>query len=111
MRKLYLPVTYNCFLEHNNFDDTCPVCTSGDVGNETHYLFKCTFFKQERLKYLSNDTIKECSAGYPGTLIHLFESSNDDLIRISSFVRIIMKYFKQYKKHQHQHKKVRIEPH
>ena len=108
MRNHYLPVTYNRFQQEITFDDSCPLCTSGDVGNESHYLFTCTFFKTDREKHLPKNVMQNYNAEGPKALNQLFDSSHDDLISISCLVRIIMKYFKQYRKHQQTHKKVKL---
>ena len=37
-------------------DRTCPLCESGDIGTEEHYLLFCRFFQADRLNLLNVQT-------------------------------------------------------
>ena len=108
MRNHHLPVTYNRFQEENIFDVNCPLCTTNEVGDESHYLFSCTFFTKERLSYLPKNFLQTYRINDPLVPCQIFEYSHDTIIGISIFVRIVMKYFKQYKKHQLVKKKIKL---
>ena len=51
-RSHHLPVTNNRFQSNNTEDTTCPLCQNGEIGDEFHYLFKCTYFNESRNKFL-----------------------------------------------------------
>jgi hypothetical protein len=40
----------NCTLPYE--DRKCMLCSLNDVGDEFHYLLKCSFFTDERMKYI-----------------------------------------------------------
>ena len=108
MRNNHLPVTYNRFYEKYTYDDKCPLCKSGEVGNEIHYLFSCTFFNEERLLHLPGSIKQNYDIDNKLALSQLLTSSNDDLISLSFFVKIIMKYFRRFKKYNQSHKKTKL---
>lgn len=83
-----LPV--NLFDE--NADKTCPLCNSGDLGDEYHYIFLCNSFSNERKLY-----IQEYFYSRPNTLkmSQLFNSQNlNTLIKLCKFIAIILEKFK-----------------
>ena len=51
-RSHHLPVTNNRFQSNNAEDTTCPLCQNGEIGDEFHYLLKCTYFNESRNKFL-----------------------------------------------------------
>ena len=108
MRNNHLPVTYNRFYEKYTYDDKCPLCKSGEIGNEIHYLFSCTFFNEERLLHLPGSIKQNYDIDNKLALSQLLTSSNNDLISLSFFVKIIMKYFRRFKKYNQSHKKTKL---
>ena len=43
----HLPITYNRFnYMENNVCNICRLCNKGAIGDESHYLFKCEFYKK-----------------------------------------------------------------
>ena len=53
-RNHFLPITHNRFDLRNGIhqDTKCSLCTSDDIGDEFHYVFKCSFFENDRLLYI-----------------------------------------------------------
>ena len=49
-RTHHLPITRSRFKDYT-VDVTCPLCPSGDIGDECHYLFRCKFFEKQREKF------------------------------------------------------------
>ena len=71
---------------------TCTLCDLNDDGDEFHYIFKCTFFNKERVKYL-----KPYFRRRPNTLKmeQLFNvTDKTQLVNLAKFVRIIISSFK-----------------
>ena len=72
-------------------DRTCTVCESNEIGDEFHYLFKCSKFKDERVKY-----IKRYFFNNPSwyTMNKLFNESNKrQMLNLAKFVGEIMQEF------------------
>ena len=63
---------------NNNEEKNCNLCDSGDLGDEFHFLFVCSFFQSERDLYLS-----QYFRVRPNTLKmqNLFESNNKKTIK------------------------------
>ena len=60
----------------------CTLCASGDVGDEYNYLFVCSYFNAERMKFLGNGVISN-----PATYKHLLNSRNASTLKqISMFI-------------------------
>ena len=94
MRVHRLPVTKNRF--HFIEDDPqtfCPLCDENVVGDESHYLFSCSFFKNERKRFLPNMIMDDvCSLSIRWK--KLFELELKDMVKISKFIKKIVDYFK-----------------
>ena len=60
------------------------------MGDEFHYLYKCTYFNECRAKYLPNNP-----HNIPDEICmqSLFEGSKDHLQKLSHFLKLIMKKF------------------
>ena len=89
-RTHHLPVTKNRFLNDNSEDITWPLCQGGDVGDEFHYLYKCSYFNESRAKYLSNNPHNT-----PDIICmqSILDGSKDHLENIAKFRKLIMKKF------------------
>ena len=64
----------------------CKICTTDDIGDEYHYLFKCDCFKSDRKLYLKPHVYVK-----PNISKHreLFTSTNEaTLIKLSKFVAL-----------------------
>ena len=70
----------------------CNLCNAHDIGDEYHYLFKCTYFIEERIVYLNKYFISN-----PNTLKmkQLFNTRNPKNLRnLAKFQAHILSYFK-----------------
>ena len=98
MRNHHLPVTYNRFEKENVYDSLCPLCSSRDLGDESHYLFKCKHFTEDRRKFIPMEILEECKSNYSLALKQILDISTDKLIDIARFVKIIMNFFQMLQK-------------
>ena len=73
-------------------DRTCTVCESGEIGNEYHYLFKCSKFNEERSKYIKEYFINNPSEYKMNQLFN--KSSRKQLLNLAKFVYEVMQVFK-----------------
>ena len=87
-RTHHLPITKRRFKDETA-DVTCPLCSSGDVGDEYHYLFHCDFFRNQREKFIPQEIIKQPQTESMGKL---FECNA--LTNTARFVKIIMSRFR-----------------
>jgi hypothetical protein len=84
-----LPISQNRY--NDNIPNVCTLCNANEVGDEFHYIFKCTNFIDERKKY-----IKKYYYNRPNTLkfSELFNTSKlKELSNIAQFVKLIMSKF------------------
>ena len=88
-RTHHLPITRSRFKDYT-VDVTCPLCPSGDIGDECHYLFRCKFFEKQREKFLPTNVLTHQPDAI--SLSSLFQSHN--LINTACFVKNIMSKFK-----------------
>jgi hypothetical protein len=68
------------------------ICNKEELGDEFHYLFNCTFFKDERIKF-----IPEYLYNVPNTISFSELMNSDDkyvLIGLSKYAKIVMSVFK-----------------
>ena len=89
-RTHHLPVTKNRFNE--NADVKCNLCHTGDVGDESHYLFKCKYFSNSRKKYLPSNFQMYVNQN---KCHELFKIDETKLTNLARFAKIIMSHFKQ----------------
>ena len=85
-----LPVNKNRFIG-DDIDKLCPLCNSGDRGDEFHYLFLCDNFNLERGIYLKKYYFEK-----PNTLKmkHLFSNTNKNILKnLVKFISVIMANF------------------
>jgi hypothetical protein len=47
-----LPIEMGRFFSIDRSERICDLCNKEELGDEFHYLFNCTFFKDERKKNL-----------------------------------------------------------
>ncbi|CAL4186470.1 unnamed protein product [Meganyctiphanes norvegica] len=76
-------------------DRTCTLCQSNDTGDESHYLFTCTFFSAQHIKYIKNYYYTQ-----PNTYktIQLFESPDyNEMLNLAKFAEIIVRQFRPNK--------------
>ena len=70
---------------------TCTLCTTNDIGDEFHYLFNCTFFHAQRVRYILRYYYTD-----PNTqkMMQLFESPDyQEMVKLAKFADIIMRQF------------------
>ena len=89
-RTHHIPVTNRRF-HRSDENITCPLCPTGEVGDEPHYLFKCAFFEKDRKKLIPQSLLE-----LPNDIaIHnLFDSGKESLIKTAKFAKIIISKFK-----------------
>ena len=63
-----------------------------DIGDEFHYLFKCTFFQEARLKFISRYYFVRPNTLKMDQLFNL--TSHAKLIKLCKFVQEILNSFK-----------------
>ena len=89
-RSNFLPISSSRFIISDNI--LCPLCKGEHIGDEIHYLTKCTFFDDERSKYLnqiSNTFELE-------VILDIFRKENphpEHLRNIISFIKIVIFIF------------------
>ena len=88
-RTHHLPITRSRFKDYTA-DVTCPLCPSGDIGDECHYLFRCNFFEKQREKFLTINVLTQQPDAI--ALSAIFQRKN--LINTARFVKNIMSKFK-----------------
>ena len=90
-----LPVVTGRYNNTPRVKRKCNLCTSGDVGDEFHYIFKCSHFNTDRIrlinhKYLHGANISKIK------LKHLFNSeSESELSNLAKFTKIILCQFNE----------------
>ena len=71
----------------------CNICPTNEVGDEFHYLFKCSYFYEDRKKYVKNYYYRHSNMY---KLTELFNNINDkELLNLAKFVYIIISFFKR----------------
>jgi hypothetical protein len=86
-----LPIEKGRFLNITRDERICNLCLLDEIGDEFHYLFKCTHFNNHRMKYIENQfSINPNSVKYN----QLMSSSNrHQLIKLAIFCKIILSTF------------------
>ena len=88
----YMPIVAG---RYNNIpldDRLCTLCQLNEIGDEFHYLFNCTFFANQRARY-----IKPYYYIQPNMLkmTQLFESSDfNEMLNLAKYADVIVKQFK-----------------
>ena len=86
-----LPINTSRYIGVENINRICTLCNYNDIGDEFHYLFKCSAFVNERKQYISSyhnyrpNTIKMCN------LMNM--KNKKKLLDLIKFIAIIMKKF------------------
>ena len=76
----------------NDADKICPLCDTGDIGDEYHYIFLCKYFNRDRITFIDSYFYIR-----PNTLKfkELFQTENiETQIKLVQFVVKIMQTFK-----------------
>jgi hypothetical protein len=86
-----LPIEMGRFFSIDRSERICDLCNKEELGDEFHYLFNCTFFKDERIKF-----IPEYLYNVPNTISFSELMNSDDkyvLIGLSKIVMSVNFYF------------------
>ena len=78
----------------DTYDTKCKICDNNEIGDESHYLFICPVFQEDRTRLL-----KECYRKFPSMykFIEIMSTTNmKDLRKLSEFATIIIRKFQQY---------------
>ena len=98
IRVHHLPVTNNRFCPKKLERDPCtfcPLCNTNQIGDESHYLFDCSFFNRDRIRFLPSN-LTSCNS-HKLAWEKIFKMDSSQLINVSKFIKIIWDQFK-YKK-------------
>ena len=86
-RSNYIPISKTRFKNFNHDDLICPLCDIDEIADETHLLFNCPFFLDERNKCFTSDANLSVES--------LFITANVNLLKLANFTQIIMDVFKE----------------
>ena len=89
-RSTRLPIESGVFVGIKRDDRVCTLCESHDIGDEFHYIFTCSFFSNDRQRYIESKYRKFRSAF---NLNSLFNVSGPRLTQLCKFIEIIMRNF------------------
>ena len=88
----YMPIVSGRYSNTPIDERLCKLCQLNEIGDEFHYLFKCNFFSDDRVKYISKyyfispNTVK---------MTQLFEGTDSkEMLKLAKFISIIMKHFR-----------------
>ena len=74
-------------------DRTCTVCESNEIGDEFHYLFKCSKFNDERIKYIKVHYFNNPSVHKMSRLFN--EPNRKQMLNLAKFVYEVIQEFKK----------------
>jgi len=73
-------------------DRKCTLCSQNEIGDEFHYLFKCTFFNEDRNKYMKRYYYVQPNMD---KMTKLFNTTNNkDTLNLGKFTYNIIQQFK-----------------
>ena len=87
-----LPIERGRHLNIERIERRCKLCDVNDIGDEYHYLFCCSFFAEERKKFIPKLYYKKPSVQKFCEL--MMTESKRQSINIAKFASIICKTFK-----------------
>ena len=93
MRVHNLPITRNRFHKNIILDDICNLCDSGDTGDESHYLFDCKFFQNDRSEVFSKDLMDKSLLYKFCKWPLIFKEEREHLGKCAKFLKTIMSKF------------------
>ena len=74
-------------------DRKCTLCKLNEIGDEFHYLFKCTFFNDDRNKYIKRYYYVQPNMN---KMTQLFNTTNNkDILNLGKFTYNIIQQFKR----------------
>ena len=86
-----LPVEVGRWANVELSDRKCLLCQNNQIGDEFHYLLECPFFLNERKQYIDPYYFRRPNILKYSQLLNITNESK--LIRLSKFMKIIMKSF------------------
>lgn len=87
-----LPIECGRFFSIDRSERLCDLCNKNVIGDEFHYIFECSYFNAERLKYLPANI---CSAKNVLSFTVLMNSKDKFvLVGLAKFCKIVMSIFK-----------------
>jgi len=88
----HLPIVKGRYLNIPLDDRKCTICNLNEIGDEFHYLFKCTFFTAHRALYMMRYYYTQPNMF---KMVQLFESTDyHDMLNLAKFTDIIVKQFR-----------------
>ena len=87
-----LPIQQGRYSGIDRHERYCTLCDCNGIGDEFHYLFKCTFFQEARLKFISRYYFVRPNTLKMDQLFNL--KSHAKLIKLCKFVQEILNSFK-----------------
>ena len=87
-RNTRLPVVIGSYNNVEYIQRVCKMCTRGEIGDEYHYLFNCTFFSQQRSQFLKSFYYKNPSSE---KFENLFTVSENSMVKLAKFIMSITK--------------------
>ena len=88
----YMPIVAGRYLNTPVDERLCTICQMNEIGDEFHYLFRCTFFSSQRSRYIMRYYYTRPNMY---KLTQLFESSDfTEMLNLAKFAGIIVNHFK-----------------
>lgn len=87
-----LPIEKGRFTGIARDDRICNLCNSAKLGDEYHYIFECSFFKNERRKFIPIHFVRKHNTQKYHDLFNTKDFHN--LLRLAKFCKIILTHFK-----------------
>ena len=87
-----MPIVAGRYLNTPVDERLCTICQMNEIGDEFHYLFRCTFFSSQRSRYIMRYYYTRPNMY---KLTQLFESSDfTEMLNLAKFAGIIVNHFK-----------------
>ena len=88
----YMPIAAGRYSNIPIDERLCTICQLNEIGDEFHYLFKCTYFSSQRARYLMRYYYTQPNM-YKMT--QLFESPDfNEMLNLAKFAHVIVSQFK-----------------
>jgi hypothetical protein len=83
-----LPIETGVFTNIPREERICTLCNLHEVGDEYHYIFNCSCFKEQRNLYIDNHFLEHASAY---KMNELFNQNGEKLVRLCKYVLVVLK--------------------
>jgi hypothetical protein len=74
-------------------DRKCTLCKSNEIGDEFHYLFKCSEFNDIRIKYIKKYYYNHPDTDKMNRLLNV--SSHKQMLNLAKFIYEVIQEFKK----------------